>query len=138
LLFFLNQLLITSIPSLNSPFGYNFGYNIGMSYRSWKGLKIKDAEKIRDELSKKLARQARKRDFIASGYYSAWMALYRYKKNTTPSHEDLEKKYISFRRMISESGNKDLVKSIFKDFVNKLGIDKAEIIIDSMRNFSKK
>jgi hypothetical protein len=103
-----------------------------VKYKNWKGQNIQDAEIIRDDLSKKLGRRSTKRDFIANGHYAAWMALYRYQKKELRHSGDLENKYLSFRNIISETRNTALIKRIFTDFVNKLGIDEAQRIIDSM------
>jgi len=108
----------------------------GTKYKSWKGISgLQHAEEIREQLRLELAREPRKRDFIAADHYNAWMALYRHgkKPESTPNLEEIYIKKI--RPLILQTTNRKLLEKLLDDIIYNVG---PEMTGEILRGINKK
>ena len=108
----------------------------GTKYKSWKGISgLQHAEEIREQLRLELAREPRKKDFIAADHYNAWMALYRRgkKAGSTPNLEEIYIKEI--RPLILQTKNRKLLEKLLDDIIYNVG---PEMTGEILRGINKK
>jgi len=102
-------------------------------YINWKN-NIQKAELIEAELERRYGYRPSKRDFVNSGQYNAYMALYRYRKKLRPQKNMQEKiSLVTIRKAIFEDPEIEKnIQLILSDIIYALGEDKFDEILEKI------